>query len=201
MIIDKAEAQSLYLRYFQAFKEHMPSKYLGFGYDTGEPNGMAASLESLLFFANLVPDKNRVILDCGAGLSSWLLRSWFPNVVTIEPKRMEGYLYAIQSLLIQAKIPSDNFIVDIEDAPDGSYAFDDYLYKIVAADNLLYKKVELIYIDDCDTRHECMTNRAGAYALADRDNLYIRDCSEAVDQYGRWGVLLDTTKRRNGSRK
>ena len=178
-------------QYFADFARHMPDEYLQYGYDTGKPNGMAASLESLEFFRSQV-DEDGVILDCGAGASSWMLRQWFPNVVTLESKRMEDYLYAVQGLLRRAGIPCDRFRCDIEDAPPADYAFVDYPYKINCADIALTKKgVKAIYIDDCDTRPECGVNRAGAYALAKREGWMIRDCPEAIDQYGRWGVLLE----------
>lgn len=145
---------------------------------------MASSYESILAFAELIgDDKEAVILNAGAGASSWVLRKMFPNVICADPDL--NYLQVVRDICEIGELSTDNFTNKLMPC---DYCLYDYGNKKRIPN--LKKAIELtrkaLYIDDCDTRPECKELRDYVYSLG----LNVTDCKEACDEYGRWGVIL-----------
>ena len=180
------EMKEHYLKYFRLFKDNAPSQMVEWGgYQKGEPTGMASSLECCLAFASIVKDKEAVILNAGAGASSFVLRKLFKNVICTDPD--PEYLEVVKKICALDGLNTDNFIANA--LPKCDYCLYDYgnIVRIpmmmTAIENTKYG----LYIDDCDTRLECKEMRDYVYNLG----MNVRDCADAVDEYGRWGVILE----------
>jgi len=153
------------------------------GYQKGEPTGMASSLECILEFAKLVEDKNAVILNAGAGASSFVLRTMFENVICSDPS--PEYLAVVRKICIEAGLSGDNFVTGLAES---DYCLYDYgnIERIPEMKKAIDQTRVALYIDDCDTRPECKEMRDYVYSLG----MNVSDCKEACDEYGRWGVIL-----------
>jgi hypothetical protein len=185
----------LFLDYFQRFKGIAPPRMLEYGgYFTGQPSAMASSLESLVAFANRVENpEDSVILDAGAGASTWILRSLFPHVVSTDPDA--EYLDVVRRVCATKHLNTEGFVHLLDNVHCAiDYTYYDYgnaerqpnMFRAIALTRAL------IYLDDTDDRPDCAKDRAHIYKLASDLNLKIEDCREANDQYGRWGVIITT---------
>lgn len=173
-----------YLKYFQLFRDHAPREMvLWGGYTTGEPTAMASSLESILEFAKLVHDPDAVILDAGAGASSFMLRKLFPNVISTDPSK--EYLEVVKKICGLEGLSTDNFVTGIVPC---DYCYYDYgnLERIPNFLKAVERTTYKLYADDTDTRPECKEYRDYVYSLG----LNVQDCVAAKDEYGRWGVIV-----------
>lgn len=190
--------KSHFEKYFKLFKIMAPKKFVSYGgYDTGLPNGTASSLESLIFFANLVKDENAIIVNAGAGVSSFVLRKIFKNVICTDDN--QEYLDVVKRICLTQKLNTDGFIYNIANIPECDYMFYDYGEFAVRMPNLHFaisKTKKIMYADDGDDRE----NGAPSYRIMLHEvpsifkDFTSRDCKEAIDVYGRWGILL---KRNN----
>lgn len=179
-----------YKDYFKFFMELAPPKFTRYGYDSGRPNGMAASLESLIYFANIVKDTDALILNAGAGASSWVLRQLFPRVICADPDA--EYLDLIRELCRKHGLQSQGFVHLLRNTPDIDYTFYDYGHYEVRWPMLSVawsKTRKSMYVDDADDRPHNMPNRHYALALAQELSIATEDCRQAIDGYGRWGIL------------
>lgn len=78
----------LYVDYFHAFYQRADERCRAYYNNSTQPNGHAASLESLLAFMGFVRGRlgpMASIADAGAGVSSAILRARFSSVVTYDP--------------------------------------------------------------------------------------------------------------------
>jgi hypothetical protein len=185
------ELREWYRLYFRRFRELAPAEHLSFGYETGEPNSMAASLESLVCFANRIADPNVTVLNAGAGASSWVLRKLFPCVICTDPDR--HYLRFIADLCGRAGLSTDGFIEPLCDCPAVDYTFYDYGHWDVRWPMLAvaWEKTRVaMYVDDTDDRPHNLANRAHVWAFARELALRIEDRKDATDGFGRWGSFL-----------
>lgn len=193
----------LYRSYFREFNRTASQRCRDYVGGTDEPNGQAASLEALCCFRELVLNSgvmNPLVLDAGAGASTWMLRHWFGDrVVTIDPDM--AYLNEVRTVCIQAGLPSFNFCLGVSPSyEDGSqrgrdvmdFTFWDYgtrhrapLMPIAWASTR-----HAMYVDDCDDRPDCAPLRSFAHDLAFIDGADIYDVREARDSFGRWGVVI-----------
>jgi hypothetical protein len=180
-----------YRLYFRRFRDFAPPRFCVFGYESGEPNGMAGSLESLVCFANRIPDPGVTILNAGAGASSWVLRKLFRRVICTDPDR--AYLEFIRVLCGQHGLRTDGFVHALRKCRPADFTFYDYghfdlRWPMLAA---AWDRTRIaMYLDDTDDRPENTTNRASAIAFASELGLQLEDRRDAVDQYGRWGSFL-----------
>jgi len=181
-----------YLKYFQLFSVHAPIEMVNYvGGQNGLPNGMASSLECCIEFSKIAtPDS--VILNAGAGASSFVLRKLFPNVICTDPDK--DYLEAVKRICGLAGLSTENFIA-IESEADVLKLKADYtLYDFGNIQRMPYLKnhieitAKALYIDDTDDRADCVEYRN--FVFSNFRQYSITDCREAMDSYGRWGVIL-----------
>src|ERR1700682_3010509 len=112
-------------RYFRAFYDEAPSDLRGYGYDSPEPNGTAASLESLVAFARAAGEPASVtVLNAGAGASSWILRRLFGRVVCTDPD--ERYLGFVASLCVRHGLDGAGFVHTLRACGPADVTFYDY---------------------------------------------------------------------------
>jgi hypothetical protein len=192
MSFTKTTFDEWYREYFRRFKEIAPPRMLEFGgYFKGEPSPMASSLESLVAFANRVEDPNALILDAGAGASTWVLRKMFPKVISTDPDA--EYLSVVRQVCASGGLDTSGFFTEMMGNPfEVDYTYYDY-GGAERVPNMLFAILgtrKLIYLDDTDDRPDCARDRAYIYDLAAKMGLKIEDCREANDQYGRWGVII-----------
>lgn len=154
---------------------------------------MCMSCEALLYFIGLVRP-GEYILDCGAGVSTWVLRKLFPGrVMTIDSDR--HYLSRVLGVCGKAGL-------DVTQFSEGFGArwlhlsdctLFDYAHMPTRA-NYLHRAwdytTRLMYCDDADTRPAFRRYREAVYAFAAEVGATATDCEQCVDEYGRWGVLL-----------
>lgn len=186
-----AEFRPWYFKYFELFRDNAPKEMVEWGgYQRGLPTGMASSLESMIAFANLVKDKDALILNAGAGASSWVLRKIFKNVVCTDPDA--SYLQVVKDICSK-ELNIDNFIVGLENVPVCDYTYYDYGNSVrMPSLKLGMSKTKILaYVDDTDDRDCCKDERAFVYNFAATEKYRIADCREAIDEYGRWGVILE----------
>lgn len=180
------EIEAHYRQYFKLFREFAPDHMVKWGgYQSGEPTGMASSLECILEFAKLVKEPDAVILNAGAGASSWVLRKLFKNVHCIDPDL--HYLLVVQDICRRGGLSYNNF--GTGNFIECDYCLYDYgnLERIPDMQKAIDCTRKALYIDDCDTRTECKEMRDYVYSLG----LNVTDCEAAKDQFGRWGVILE----------
>lgn len=184
--------QEAFLDYFRRMSQIAPKRIIAFsGLHTGQPNGMAAGLESLLAFARLVEDPNAVILDLGAGASSFVLRSLFKNVVSSDSDA--EYLSIVQRACGEAGLSTDNFLVGLDDIPEGDYTFYDYGGDIDRTNNMAHvwgKTRRLLWIDDCDLRPVCADFMRRVRAFFDVLGLLVEYQPDGLDSYSRSGSVI-----------
>lgn len=188
----KTTLDDWYREYFRRFKDVAPPRMLEFGgYFTGEPSAMASSLESLVAFGNRVADRNALILDAGAGASTWVLRKMFANVISIDPD--DEYLAVVKKVCQSGDLDISGFCSGLLGTPfQVDYTYYDYggAERVPNMEHAIRATKTLIYLDDTDDRPDCAKDRAYIYKLASDLGLKIEDCREANDQYGRWGVII-----------
>ena len=73
-----------YDRFAGVYREGVPKLTKGWL----PPGIMGMSFEGLMGFLRGVPGPNHSIMDAGAGISTWVLRKAFADVVTVEPEKM-----------------------------------------------------------------------------------------------------------------
>lgn len=192
------EIRYWYNKYFEIFRDNAPKQMVYYGgYQHGKPTGMASSLESIIAFSELVEDENAIILNAGAGASSWVLRKLFKNVICTDPNL--EYLEVVKSICSLGGLSTENFTDDLYSFKKFDYCY--YDYGNIERMPALYMFISLtrykMYIDDTDTRPDCKEYRDYVYELMDArfDGKYlIEDCRQAIDEYGRWGTILTNTK-------
>jgi hypothetical protein len=164
------------------------------GYGDGEPNGTACSVEAIRAFAGLVDDPDAVVLNAGAGASSFLLRRLFRHVVCVDSD--PTYLEVVRRICIANGLSGDGFIVGLENAPEADFTF--YGYGEITVEGRLghygmaYRKTRrALYYDDADDRpHGFPHYRRLLLDFAAAQGIAAQDCHAARDGYGRWGVIL-----------
>ena len=83
-----------YDRYFQIYRDNVTVNTVGWL----PPKIMGMSFEGLLAFLRGVPGPDHSIMDAGAGISTWVLRKTFHNVVSVEPADMHHIGKVIDAL-------------------------------------------------------------------------------------------------------
>jgi len=193
-----------YRRYFREFLNHASPRCAQFGYGkgpvTGEPTSYAAGFEALLAFAEIVDDSDAWVLDAGAGASSFVLRRWFPNVISTDGD--PDFLDMVRRTCVAAGLSGEGFIAGIENCPEVDFTFWDYSSTertLLFPLGLALTRRE-VYCDDADDRPNNAWRRDYFYKFAAALKLPIRDVREALDQYGRFGAVITNTKVGAGRR-
>jgi hypothetical protein len=193
-----AELDAWFRLWFRAFAAAAPEPYRSYGgYGNGEPNGTACSVEAIRAFAALVGDPAAVILNAGAGASSFLLRRMFRNVVCVDAD--PAYLDVVRRICIEHGLSGDGFVVGLERAPDADFTFYDYgeinREARMRYHSLAYRKSRTaVYYDDADDRpHAFPQYRQVVLDFAASQGAVAQDCRAARDCYGRWGVVVHKT--------
>jgi hypothetical protein len=190
-----------YCRYFKEFLNFASPEFSSYGgYGSGLPNGTASSLESIIVFSSLMEESNPVILNCGAGACSFVLRKLFRNVICCDPD--EEYLICVKNTCAANGLSDNDFIVGLENAPQADYTFYDY-GNVGTSDGgistrkkylplVLTKTRVLLYADDADDRVVMRDYREFVRSFALMYGVSFEDATMAKDKYGRWGVILRT---------
>jgi hypothetical protein len=200
-------APLLYVNFFDAFWHVASQAHKDYGGGDGKPNGMAASFEGLLAFKDAVKShfkdadlSTTSILDAGAGASSMLLRNWFKTVITCELDKT--YLEDVYKtgIVLSAKHNLPALIAGhwLECYPDFDvdccfFDYGSHVDRMAYLHAAMLRTRRLIYVDDTDTRPECAEFRTFVQGMVRRISngaWTFRDCTEAEDEYGRWGMLL-----------
>jgi hypothetical protein len=170
-----------YKEYFKMFRDKAPLPMVEWGgYQTGEPTGMASSYESCMAFAEYIKNKDATILDAGAGVSTWMFRKIFKNVISTDPDN--EYLSVVKNL-----IGGENYIHKIENCPVCDYVYWDYgnSVRIPLMETGLSKCKRAMYIDDCHDNEVLLF----AQKLAAKNNFEIIEL-DTLDSFGRWGLVI-----------
>jgi hypothetical protein len=181
--------------WFRLFAEMAPEPHRTYGgYGDGRPNGTACSLEAIRAFAQMVDDPDALVLNAGAGASSFLLRSLFDNVVCVDENA--AYLNTVRRICVAQGLSGEGFVVGLENAPEADYTFFDYgempSHAPARDYALAYQKTrKAVYFDDADDRpHGFPTYRRLLLDFAAGQGVLPEDCRAALDPYGRWGVVI-----------
>ena len=197
MDVSFSDVDAVFRKWFRVFQTYMPPEckaYGGYGISPGVPNGTACSAEALHCFLKLV-DPNIIypVLDMGAGASTFVIRTFCQNVVTVDPD--QSYLAAVENLCQQEGLNTQGFerignlsgrlfshaFVDYGDLSDRAWAFALVQHRVT----------DSAFFDDCDgLRGEpfAAARHAVTSMLKDTNNWMFEDCLESKDSYGRWGI-------------
>jgi len=189
-------AAEVYTEFFKTFREVSgPNEQFEV---TGRPNGFAASLEALLGFkAAVLARPSGRILDAGSGVSSALLRLWFPPHVTTcdsDPAYMALVKETCARLADKFQAPElalDSYVTGYFDQPVDAtfYDYGNFDQRIEFLPQVLEHTRHLIYLDDVDHRERGAQVRGAVYWHARTKGWSLTDRPDLVDEYGRWGVM------------
>lgn len=196
---DEAALRAWYEKYFQLVEAYVKPAIKTWR----PPRGMSASWESIWFFVTSVPSDGAKILDAGAGVTTWVFRKVFANVVTVESPDQGAYLRAIAELcyangvakkrIVNTQgLPAD-FLLGIDAAPEADYTFYDYGHfpERMRCLGAAWKKTRVaMYCDDADGRSLTEGLRGRIESFVTEQGIEMTDHRELADGYGRWGVVL-----------
>jgi hypothetical protein len=181
----------LYARWFKIFAESAPAPFLKHGYQTGEVSGMAASLESILTFLSEVQPGD-VILDAGAGASTWMFNHLAQDcrVISIDPD--PAYL-AVTATVVRTFGAGDCEIQMEAGFPHCDYCFFDYgsaLERAKLLPEVASVTRKALYVDDYDHRELSQDYRSKVDAFSQTYGYLLKYCPKALDSYGRAGAWI-----------
>lgn len=194
----------VYVDFFKVFYDLADQRCRDY-WGTPRPNGQAAGLESLCAFGGwatadcinrlqmnghvLQPDKQGLqaatVVDAGAGASSAILRTYFPNVITCDP---DGeYLAQVQRACARMGLPEGNWIVGKPPGP-WDYCFYDYGTSVRGPQfpYFLDQTKVMIWIDDA---HDRDLFKVCAKACEER-HLKIHSHLPSLDEHDRFGAIV-----------
>lgn len=187
--LHEGELRIWYDRYFEVYKAGVRRATRGWQ----PPQVMGMSFEGLLGFMRGVPDPECSVMDAGAGISTWVLRKAFKNVVTVEPERTAAIGDVVRRLCATGGLREHQFVLGLENAPECDYVLYDYerfpqrIYDLPLA----WSKARIaLYADDADDRPANAEYLATIHAFGKAEGATVTECREAIDEYGRWGVWL-----------
>lgn len=177
-----------YDRYLPIYKAEVPSATKGWL----PPLVMGMSFEGLLAFMRGVPGPECSVMDAGAGISTWVLRKAFTNVVTVEPERTADIGHVVCRLCTKYGLLEHEFVLGLANAPECDYVLYDYetFPARVHELPLAWSKARIaMYLDDADDRAR-NTYLPIVRRFAEAEGAILTECRDAVDDFGRWGVWL-----------
>lgn len=113
-----------YALWFKTFQRHAQVAYRTHGYNTGEPNQTAASFKSILQFISQVKNPDSMILDAGAGATTFVFRKFFKNVVTVDHDYK--YLGVVHNLCLHHGLNHTKFTSSLASCPPVDYVYYDF---------------------------------------------------------------------------
>lgn len=181
-----------YNQYFKEFNRLAVGEYADLSYGIDTPNGTSSSLESIIAYSNYINDDSPILLNAGAGASSWMFRKLFQKVTCIDPN--EHYLNFIKYIFDENKLKywygfQSNFYF--------SHKFEHVFYDYGSIERLPFLGCAIplatksIYVDDSDCRDECMPYRNHVIDLCKSMGLKWFDCKESLDVHGRAGIIIE----------
>lgn len=188
-----------YNQYFKEFNRLAVGEFADLSYGSDKPNDTSSSLESIIAYANYIlegqnkPLEFIEILNAGAGASSWMFRKLFKNVICTDPNKK--YLKFIEHICEENKLQGGIFNhgmligqeIDLFDHVYFDYGNIERLPYLGSAIDLALKS---IYVDDVDRRACCFQYREITIELCEALHLKWFDCEEALDEYGRSGIII-----------
>lgn len=193
--LSQCERDSEIIVHFQRFFDLMTDQHQAVFSKWHQPRQMCLSEEAILAIMDVVGEA-ATVCDMGAGVSTWVFRKFLKNVSTVES--IEGYLHVIESLCLNEDLPSDDFYLDMKDAPECDYVIFDYGDTQYRKDWLAiaWSKAKVaMYVDDTDGRMDHLeTYRRDVLAFAAKNRAYVCDAKHAIDEFGRWGTWLCRNK-------
>lgn len=179
-------------QWFTEFPKIAGGRFAGYGgYGDGEPNGTAASWESMRIFESFIRGRGR-ILNAGAGASSWMLRRWYGERVTCLDN-VPDYLHAVRATCRAHGLPGDDYRWGAENLPECDYCFYDYgewMDRGSGLEACWAKTRHGMYVDDADDR-ECNEGwRRMVVKFAMENGIRKIDFPDKADKWGRWGCMF-----------
>lgn len=184
-----------YNLYFKEFNRLAVGEYAGLSYGTDEPNATSSSLESIIAYANYILKSGSAkwLLNAGSGASSWMFRKLFDRVVCIDPN--ERYNDLVELICSKNGLDSDNFYTsfDIQNRFPFNHVFYDFgnIERLPYLGSAIDIAIISVYCDDTDCRDDCKPYREHVYDLCKAMKLKCFDCVEALDEHGRYGVIIE----------
>ncbi len=192
MIFNIEDYREYYNKYFTEFERLAVGEFEALSYHNDKPNGTCSSLESIIVYANYIgEDKGQVIVNAGAGASSWMFRKLYKNVFCTDP--YEPFLKFVQLVCKKNDVPSEGFQTGMFFTHRVDHVYHDYgnierLPYIGSAIDLAKKSV---YVDDSDDRECCLVYRNYVLDLCASLKLKTQDRKDALDEHGRWGIIIE----------
>lgn len=183
--------RALYSRYFKEFHRLAVDTELSYGQDI--PNGTSSSLESIIAYVNYIirtTGEKPKILNAGAGASSWMFRNIYPHefITCIDPNKK--YLD-----LVKKVCGGDRYFQGFDTIRNER--FDHIYWDYGNIERLPYLGYAIdmakssVYVDDVDNRSCAVPYRDTVIRLCQAMNLRWFDCTEAKDEYERWGIIIE----------
>lgn len=170
-----------FLKYFKVFRDLAPKTMVEWGgYQSGEPSGMASSLESCVALYDFMENKQATVLNGGAGASSWVFRKLLPSVICTDPDA--AYLDAVAKIC-----GGSGYIHDIENCPVCDYVYWDYgnWQRIPLMEKGFSLARIAMYVDDC---HDPEVLACVQEMAAKHQGRVVE--TNSMDSFGRFGVIL-----------
>lgn len=183
--------EQAYKNYFIEFNRLAVGKYASLSYGSDKVNDTAATLESILEFADIVRDYDGIpiILNGGAGASSWMLRQMFKGLVTCADPH-DLYREYVEYICAANNIDSDRFEKEVP-IMFSTHTFWDYgdIERIPYLGSVIDSTLHCIYIDDTsDQQEHGLPFRELVIKLCDKKGLAWRDSKR--DAQGRGGIII-----------
>jgi hypothetical protein len=183
---------SIYTEYFSTFWRVASERCRRY-YGTDKPNGHAAGLESLVYFAGLVIEtmpgswRSATIIDAGAGASSAILRTYFDDVISCDPDA--DYLAQVRVACAELRLPDGRWVEGLP-ADEADATFYDYgtRHRIPTFRQFLDLSQRMIWVDDAQDREVL----DACTAVCRERGLELRPARGAHDEHGRFGAYALT---------
>ncbi len=176
----KEDYLDYYNEYFKEFNRLAVGSFADLSYGNDQPNDTASSLESLIAYANYINEGNGNILNAGAGVSSWIFRKLFREVVCIDTNNHYLDLISLICGFSKLNLQFDHVYYD--------YGTIERLPYLGSAIDIARKS---IYVDDVDSREQCLPYRETVIKLCEAMKLKWFDLPGSKDEHGRSGIVIE----------
>lgn len=188
-MIQREEISSLYDVYFNTVtKSDAIPTHCG-GLYRGADSGMSPDVASLAAFVKLV-EQPATILDLGAGVTSYVFRSLFSNVVTIDHDQV--YLEFVRSICRKNGLSDANFLCGMQHV-EADYVFCDYGTtddRIRLMEEILSCGKRLVWVNDADDRPAVHLLVKSLRNLCRKKGVVFEPRLDVCDKYGRYGSII-----------
>lgn len=194
-MIKVEDHREFYNLYFKEFNRLAVGSFADLSYGNDKPNDTAGSLESVIAYAAHIQfhygNEDR-ILNAGAGASSWMLRKLFKDVCCHDPHNQYltfvahvCHLNGFKNLVFREGL----FFGDYADGGMFDHCYYDYgsIERIPYLGSAIDQTTHSLYIDDMqDTTYYELVKKLCAVK-----GLSIIECPESIDEYGRFGIIIE----------